>query len=140
MRNERAWPQQCWKSCANRSNIVALRSGDQTYFRSSLLGGGREATTVKRSAVRRLRRSRNKRNIGSCWLKSLTGFKLCATTCNRVCKRTQHITSNNVESCWSTMLRPFVRRLRMCWNTLNYLQNTTSRLYHIRRTRRKCKM
>ena len=24
-----AWPQQCWKSCANRSNIVALRFGDQ---------------------------------------------------------------------------------------------------------------
>ena len=28
MRNERAWPQQCWKSCANWSNIVALRFGD----------------------------------------------------------------------------------------------------------------
>ena len=28
MRNERAWPQQCWKSCANGSNIVALRFGD----------------------------------------------------------------------------------------------------------------
>ena len=27
-------------------------------------------------------RSRNKRNVGSCWLKSLTGFKLCATTPN----------------------------------------------------------
>ena len=43
--------------------------------------------------------------------KSLTGFKLCATTCNRVCKRTQHVTSNNVGSCWSTMLRPFARSL-----------------------------
>ena len=28
MRNERAWPQQCWKSCANGSNIVELRFGD----------------------------------------------------------------------------------------------------------------
>ena len=28
MRNERAWPQQCWKSCANRSNIVVLCFGD----------------------------------------------------------------------------------------------------------------
>ena len=28
MRNERAWPQQCWKSCANGSNIVALRFSD----------------------------------------------------------------------------------------------------------------
>ena len=45
-----------------------------------------------------LRRSQNKRNVGSCWLKSLTCFKLCATTCNRVCKQTQHVTSNNVGS------------------------------------------
>ena len=57
-----------------------------------------------------LRRSRNKRNVGSCWLKSLTGFKLCATTCNNIstvcatCKRTQHVTSNNVGSCWPDML------------------------------------
>ena len=28
MRNERALPQQCWKSCANGYNIVALRFGD----------------------------------------------------------------------------------------------------------------
>ena len=28
MRNERAWPQQYWKSCASRSNIVALCFGD----------------------------------------------------------------------------------------------------------------
>ena len=26
--NERAWPQKCWKSCANGSKIVALRFGD----------------------------------------------------------------------------------------------------------------
>ena len=67
-----------------------------------------------------LRRSRNKRNYGSWWLKSLTGFKLCATTrnnmqqhattCNRVCKRMQHVTSNNIGSCWPTMLRPSFAR------------------------------
>ena len=34
------------------------------------------------------------------------------TTCNKV-KRTQHVTPNNVESCWSTMLRPFARSLRI---------------------------
>ena len=45
------------------------------------------------------RLSRNKRNVGNCWLKSLTAFKLCATTRNRVCKRTQHVTSNSVGSC-----------------------------------------
>ena len=48
MRNERAWHQKCWKSCANGTNIVALRYG--------------------------------KINLGSYWLKSVTGFKLCATT------------------------------------------------------------
>ena len=36
--------------------------------------------------------------------KSLTGFKLCPTTSNRVCKRMQHVTSNNVGSCWPTTL------------------------------------
>ena len=34
------------------------------------------------------------------------------TTCNRVCKRTQHVTSNNVGSCWPTMLRPFARGIQ----------------------------
>ena len=29
------------------------------------------------------------------------------TTCNRMWKRTQKVTSKYVESCWSTMLRPF---------------------------------
>ena len=33
------------------------------------------------------------------------------TTCNKVCKRKQHVTSNNVGSCWPTMLRPFARGL-----------------------------
>ena len=28
--------------------------------------------------------SRNKRNVGSCWLKNLTSFKLCATTPNNM--------------------------------------------------------
>ena len=35
------------------------------------------------------------------------------TTSNGVCKRTQHVRSNNVESCWPTMLRPFARGLRV---------------------------
>ena len=36
------------------------------------------------------------------------------TTCNRVCKRTQHVTSNNVGSCWPTMLRPFAQGFTIC--------------------------
>ena len=57
----------------------------------------------------KLGRSQNKRNVGSCWVKTLIGFKLCTTPCNRECKRTQHVTSSNIESCWPTMLRPFAR-------------------------------
>ena len=34
-----------------------------------------------------------------------------ATTCNRVCKRTQRVTSNNVGSWWPAMLRSFARGL-----------------------------
>ena len=58
-----------------------------------------------------LRRLRSKRNVGSCLLKSLTSFKLCATTCNRVCNGTQHVTSNSVGSCCPTVLHSFVRGL-----------------------------
>ena len=28
MRDPRAWPEQCWKSCANGVNFVAIRIGD----------------------------------------------------------------------------------------------------------------
>ena len=45
--------------------------------------------------------------------KSLTGFKLCATTPNITqqhatgVQMAQHVTFNNVGSCWPTILRPF---------------------------------
>ena len=61
----------------------------------------------------------SKEMLAGVWLKSFTSFKLCpttpmqqhATTCNRVCKRTQRVTSNNVGSWWPTMLRSFARGL-----------------------------
>ena len=44
------------------------------------------------------------------------------SSCNGVCKRTQHVTSTNLGSCWSTMLRPFARGLNSqvyrCGNVL----------------------
>ena len=36
IRNERARPQKCWKSCANGSNFIALRFGD--HGRKEMLG------------------------------------------------------------------------------------------------------
>ena len=74
MCHARAWPQQCWKSfsCANGSNIVALRFNDH---------GTKEMLGVMGSNV---------------W--PVSNFALQRpTTCNRVCKRTQHVTSNNRE-------------------------------------------
>ena len=73
MHNKRAWPQQCWKSCANGSNIVALRFGD--HGTKEMLGVvGWKVWPVSNFAQQH------------------------ATTCNRVCRRTQHVTSNNVAS------------------------------------------
>ena len=85
--NERAWPQQCWKSCVNGSNIVALCFCD--YGTKEMLGV-----------------------VGwKFWPVSNFGQQH-AIACNRVCKRAQHVTSNSVGSCWSTKLRPFACSLR----------------------------
>ena len=61
--------------------MVALRVGDHSLRTAdafpvvaSLPPKKKEATTGNASAVHRLRRPRNKRNVGSCWLKSLTGL------------------------------------------------------------------
>ena len=62
-------------------------------------------------------RSQNNRNVGTCWAKSLTGFKLYATSANK-CQHfcgslqtdaTSHniVGPNNVGCCWLTMLRRF---------------------------------
>ena len=60
------------------------------------------------------------KNCGSCWVKSLTSFKLCATTRSNIQQhatgcangRNMHVTSNNIGSCWPTTLRPFARGFR----------------------------
>ena len=83
---------QCWKSYAQGSNIVALR------------------------------RSRNKEMLGvvgsKVWPVSNFAQQLQRiTTHNRVCKRTQHVTSKNVESCWPTLLRLFA------WGLMFGVQN-----------------
>ena len=62
------------------------------------------------------------------------------TTCNRVCKRTQHVTSNNAGSCWPTILRPFARGLKAkvervyaltFARDLSYISLMTSSMYPI---------
>ena len=62
----RVYPKECWKSCANGSNIVALRSGI------------------------------TKQLLAQKFDRFYSNSQQDATTCNRVCKRTQRVTSNNV--------------------------------------------
>ena len=50
-----------------------------------------------------LRRSRNQRNVGSCWLKSLTGFKLCPTTSNNMQQGLQTDATCNIRQCWELL-------------------------------------
>ena len=49
------------------------------------------------------------------------------TTCNRVCKRTEHVASNNAGSYWSTLLRPFARGLSS--DVFELRTSTGSRLF-----------
>ena len=48
-------------------------------------------------------------------------FQQHPTTCNRVCQRTQHVTSNNVGSGWPTMLLPFAGGFR--WKSKSWKSN-----------------
>ena len=57
-----------------------------------------------------LRRSRNERDVGSCWLKLLSQkvsnvARRLPTTCNSVCKRTQHVTRCNTQQCWELLAK-----------------------------------
>ena len=46
-----------------------------------------------------LRKSRNKRNVGSCWVKSLTGFKLCAVSRNNMQQGVQTDVPCSIQQC-----------------------------------------
>ena len=46
-----------------------------------------------------LRRSWNKRNVASSWLKSLPGFKLCVTTPNNMQQVVQTDATCNIQQC-----------------------------------------
>ena len=52
-----------------------------------------------------LPRSRNKRNVGSFWLKSLTGFKLCATTLNNMQHGVQTDATCNIQQWWELLAK-----------------------------------
>ena len=73
MWNALAWPQQCWKELCKRIQ--------------------------HRSATR----SRNKRNVGRCWLKRLTGFKLCPKTLNNTQQVVKTDATCNIQQCWELL-------------------------------------
>ena len=61
-----------------------------------------------------LRRSRNKRIVGSCWLKSLTGFKLCATS-NNMQQGVQTDATWNIQQCWELLANNVVSVCSTKW-------------------------
>ena len=77
MRNERARPQQCWKSCANGSNIVALRVGDH---------GIKEMLGVVGWKV---------------W--PVSNFSQHATTSNNMQQGVQTDATCNIQQCWELL-------------------------------------
>ena len=103
----------CWQWCANGCN------NSQQCWDLQCIVGRIQLISLCKPCVMSVRGPNNVRRAvqtdptllryASAITERLTGFKLCATTCNRVCKRTQRVTSNNVESCWPTMLGPFAR-------------------------------
>ena len=99
MRNERAWPQQCWKSCANGSNIVVLRFG--AHGTKEMLGVvGWNVWPVSNFAQEHATTSNNMQqgvqtdatsNIQQCW-------ELLANNVASVCfTRQETIKNNNTE-------------------------------------------
>ena len=59
----------------------------------------------------------NKRNVGICWAKSLTGFKLDATYVNIMKHNPTWCTNERnmlCPTCWNNMLRSFARALNYC--------------------------
>ena len=50
-----------------------------------------------------LRRSRNERNVGSCWFKGLTGFKLCAATPSNMQQGVHTAMTCNIQNCWELL-------------------------------------
>ena len=103
----RAWPQQCWKSCAYGSNIV---------FRSHAW----MITEQKKCwelLAQKFDRFQPLRNHSQQHAKTYNNMQ-------QGVKRTQHVTSHNVGSCWQTMLRPLARGFM---NLLNATKKTSRR-------------
>ena len=97
MRNERALPQQCGRAMQT----------DPTLLRyASAITEQKKCWELLAEKFDRFQTLRN-------------NTQQHPTTCNRVSKRTQHVTSNNAGSSWSTMLRPFARSLRVLSSILS---------------------
>ena len=122
----------CWQWCANGCNI------SQQCWGLHCIVGRIEPIRRWKPFVMSARGPKNVRRAVQtdptllCYASAIAGQKKCwellaekfnrfqtlrnntqqhPTTCNRVCKRMQYVTSNNVGSCWPTMLHLFARDL-----------------------------
>ena len=89
----------CWELPAQKfDQFKTLRNNSQQHATTC----NRECKRIKHCCAT-LRRSRNKRIVGSCWLKSLTGFKLCATTSNNMQQGVETDATCNIQQCWELL-------------------------------------
>ena len=128
MRNERAWPQQCWKSCENGSNIVAVRFGD--HGTKEMLGVvGWNVWRVSKFAQQHVTASNNMQRgvqtdttckIQQCWelLVNNVSF-VCTQPKDRVTKVIQRFT-----------VTPGQASPHMCHLWIHYLNIESVRLCH----------
>ena len=110
---------QSTKICIKSLWILSSRAGASLYYQKFIL-------------LFKAPCKRTQRNIaGSCYVllheaKSLTGFKLCATTSNNMQQGVQtDATCSILQCCWPTMLRPSTQGLLIHWFALGLLKTRT---------------
>ena len=83
----------CWQWCANGCN------NSQQCWDLQCIVGRIQPISLCKPRVMSLRGPNIVGRVGSCWLKSLTGFKLCATTSNNMQQGVQTDATCNIQQC-----------------------------------------
>ena len=104
-----------WNFCARFSEVISL--GNQWWSRKMSAVCTGYVFNFSVFFVPLKLRANGSNNSQHCWELLRSFWQWCANGCdnsqqhaarsNKVCKRTQHVTFNNVWSCWPTMFRPF---------------------------------
>ena len=135
MCNTRAWPQQCWRSCTNGSNIVVLRLGDHgtkgmlevvdskvCCFQTFCNNSEQHATTYKR-VCNRIQGTYSSCNVRALVLLTFMGnvnkwqhLKICLLKCDKIWQKScSYQTSVNEGLKTKVEQTSFVAYLNFSW-------------------------